>query len=145
MRFRRTRPRYTPNLDITPLVDAMFILLIFTLTTMTFAQNQQSSAKEAIIDIELAKSSTAPDASPAEALTVLINASGNYYLSDSAHPLSGQDLQLAISEKLLSTPALAINVKADHRATHGQVVSALDLLKSLNIQHVNLVIELTSP
>jgi len=123
----------------------MFILLIFTLTTMTFAQSQQSSAKEAIIDIELAKSSTAPDPNTTEALTVLINASGNYYLADSPLPLSKQDLQLAISEQLLSAPALAINIKADHRATHGQVVSALDLLKSLNIQHVNLVIELTEP
>lgn len=144
MIFRTPSNSIGPALDITPLIDVVFLLLVFMLLTMTFAQNNKSDVEEAVIDIELAKSSTTSTPNPPEALTLLIDENGRIYRPDAPLANSSEELRLYISEKLLHTPDLNVNVKADHRAQHGQVIDALDILKELGIRHVNLVIEKTS-
>ena len=59
-------------------------------------------------------------------------------------PISKEEIRLFISGKLLSSPNLFVNVKADHRVQHGQVINVLDMLKEIGISQVNLVIEKTS-
>lgn len=107
---------------------------------MTFSQ-EKTEVEEAIIDIELAQSSTTQEQKPIETLTLLIDEKGTLYQSDAPAPKTKDDLKLYLSEKLLSTPDMHVNVKADHRAKHGQVIHALDILKEVGIQRVHLVIE----
>lgn len=140
MNLPRPNSRFSPNLDITPLIDVVFLLLVFLLLTMTFSE-EKNEVEEAIIDIELARSSTTQTPTPTEAITLLIDEKGALYQSDAALPKTHDDIRLYIAEKLLTSPDLNVNVKADHRTQHGQVVDALDLLKELGIKHVNLVIE----
>lgn len=140
MNLPRQPSRFSPNLDITPLIDVVFLLLVFLLLTMTFSE-EKTEVEEAIIDIELARSSTAQAQKPKASITLLVDEKGAIYQSDAALPKSHDDLRLYISEKLLAEPDLHVNVKADHRATHGQVIDTLDLLKDMGIAHVNLVIE----
>lgn len=142
MKIKRTRPKFAPNLDITPLLDVVFLLLVFLLVTMTFNQTPPNPTEEAIIDIELAKASSIQSDKPQETLTVLVNEVGNLFLGNDPVVQTPDSLKLLLAEKLVETPNIIVNVRADHRASHGQVVDALDLLKSLNIEHVNLVIEL---
>jgi biopolymer transport protein ExbD len=140
MQLTRNKSRYSPSLDITPLIDVVFLLLVFLLLTMTFSEDK-TEVEEAIIDIELAQSSTTPEQKPVEALTLLIDEKGTLYQSDAPTPKTQEDLKLYLSEKLLKTPDMLVNVKADHRAKHGQVIHALDILKELGIKRVHLVIE----
>lgn len=140
MQLTRNRSKTSPTLDITPLIDVVFLLLVFLLLTMTFSQDK-SEVEEAIIDIELAQSSTTQETPPTETLTLLIDENGTLYRSDAPTAKTKEDIKLYLSEKLLSTPELNVSVKADHRAQHGQVIDALDLLKELGIKRVNLVIE----
>ncbi len=130
-----------PNLDITPLIDVVFLLLVFMLLTMTFTQNNKSDTEEAIIDIQLAKSSTATKPNPSEAITLLIDENGNIFPSDSVLPVTKEEVRLFLSKKRLSAPDLFINIKADHRVQHGQVIDVLDMIKEIGINQVNLVIE----
>lgn len=140
MNLPRPENRYTPNLDITPLIDVVFLLLVFLLMTMTFTE-EKPIIEEAIIDIELAKSSTTETPTPNQSVTLLINEKGELYRAEDAIPRAQDEIKLYLSEKLLSDPDLSVSVKADHRAEHGQVIDALDMLKSLGIKRVNLVIE----
>ncbi len=142
MKIKRTRPKYAPNLDITPLLDVVFLLLVFLLVTMTFNQTPPNPTEEAIIDIELAKASSIESEKPQETMTLLVNEEGKLFMEQDTTPYTSESLKLALAEKLVGSPNLAVNVRADHRATHGQVVAALDTLKALHIEHVNLVIEL---
>ena len=142
MKIKRNRKKYEPNLDITSLIDVVFLLLVFLLVTMTFNHTPPDPTEEAIIDIELASAASVESEKPQETLTVLVSEDGRIYLENDAVPHAHEELKLLLTEKLITSPTLAVNVRADHRATHGQVVSALDLLKSLKISHVNLVIEL---
>ncbi|MBQ9394609.1 MAG: biopolymer transporter ExbD [Proteobacteria bacterium] len=140
MNLPRPTTRYAPNLDITPLIDVVFLLLVFLLLTMTFTE-EKPDIEEAIIDIELAKSSTTETPTPPQSVTLLVNERGELYQADDAVPKTQDELKLYLAEKLLTAPDLNVSVKADHRAKHGQVIDALDLLKSLGIKRVNLVIE----
>ncbi|MBQ1925798.1 MAG: biopolymer transporter ExbD [Proteobacteria bacterium] len=140
MNLTRSQASHKPTLDITPLIDVVFLLLVFLLLTMTFTE-EKPDLEEAIIDIELAKSSTTETPNPAENITLLIDEKGSLYRSDSAIAQTTDDLKLYLAEKLLASPDMTINVKSDHRTRHGQVIEALDLLKSLGIKRVNLVIE----
>jgi biopolymer transport protein ExbD len=142
MNLAHSRSRFIPGLDITPLIDVVFILLVFLLLTMTFSEDK-TEVEEAIIDIELAKSSTTQTPTPPASITLLIDESGSLYQSDAPAPKTQDELKLYLAEKLLAAPDLNVNVKADHRARHGQVISALDMLKELGIQRVHLVIEKT--
>ena len=144
MNFTRPQARYKASLDITPLIDVVFLLLVFLLLTMTFTE-ERPEIEEAIINIELAKSSTTQDPTPTDAITLLIDEKGTLYQADAAIPKTRDELKLYLSEQLLSKPKLSVNVKADHRAKHGQVIDALDMLKELGIQQVHLVIEKQKP
>ena len=144
MKLARPEARHIPGMDITPLIDVVFLLLVFLLLTMTFTEDRPE-VEEAIIDIELAKSSTTQDPPPTEAITLLIDEKGSLYQADAAIPKTRDELKLYLAEQLLSKPKLSVNVKADHRAKHGQVIDALDMLKELGIQHVHLVIEKQKP
>ena len=144
MIFQPQQKKYEPNLDITPLIDVVFLLLVFMLLTMTFTQNNKSDTEEAIIDIQLAKSSTATKPNPTEAITLLIDENGSIYRSDAPLPQTKEEMRLFLSEKHLASPDLFINVKADHRVQHGLVIDVLDMLKDIGINQVNLVIEKTT-
>lgn len=142
MKLKRKAQRYQPNLDITSLIDVVFLLLVFLLVTMTFDKTPPEPTQEAIIEVELATASNITDEAPVETLALLVLEDGKMYIDGDPLLYSLETLGLRIAEERLSKPNLAVNVRADHRATHGDVVAALDLLKSLNIERVNLVIEL---
>ena len=51
MNFTRPQARYKASLDITPLIDVVFLLLVFLLLTMTFTE-ERPEIEEAIINID---------------------------------------------------------------------------------------------
>lgn len=140
MNFKPKKPRSSPSLDITPLIDVVFLLLVFLLLTMTFTQDK-TEVEETIIDIELAKSSHTESRIPPETVTLLIDEAGSLYQSDAPTRRTPEEIKLYLSEQLLAHPDISVNIKADHRTKHGDVVRALDIVKSLGIQRVQLIIE----
>ena len=140
MQFGRAKIRYTPSLDITPLIDVVFLLLVFLLLTMTFSQDK-SRVEEAIIEIELAQSSTHADPTPKASVQITIDENGRIYHGESAVAQTDESLKLYLSESYVAHPELSVNIRADKRARHGDIVRALDIVKGLGINHVQLVIE----
>lgn len=136
----RTRGRYSPSLDITPLIDVVFLLLVFLLLTMTFSDDK-SQVEEAIIEIELANASEHAEPSKAATEVVLVDENGRLYRMGSAVAQTQEELRLHLSEAYLSHPDLVVQIKSDKRTPHGDVVKAIDVVKSLGIQSVQLVIE----
>lgn len=141
MQFKQKRTRFLPSLDITPLIDVVFLLLVFLLLTMTFSQENKDHVQEAVIDIELAQSSTHDDENVPETIALLIDETGALYQSDQPLQRSTDEIRLFLSDKLLANPDLSVNIKADKRTRHGDVIKALDLVKSLGIKRVQLIIE----
>lgn len=140
MQFGRVKSRYAPSLDITPLIDVVFLLLVFLLLTMTFSKDE-SRVEEAIIEIELAQSSSYADPTPKTSLQITIDGDGRIYHGESAVAQTEETLRLYLSESYVAHPDLSVNIRADKRARHGDIVRVLDIVKSLGINSVQLVIE----
>ncbi|MDX9723784.1 MAG: biopolymer transporter ExbD [Myxococcota bacterium] len=145
MNFRVERKRrFESVLDITPLIDCMFLLLIFFLLSTTFARptpSQESEEEsEAVIDVQLARSKSGASSEAARSVDVFLDDAGLLYV-DGQQPVKPNELKQKLSDLLAAEQPPLVNLRADRRASHGSVVEALDLIKDAGIETVNIVIE----
>ncbi|WP_428036284.1 ExbD/TolR family protein [Amphritea sp.] len=117
------------TLNLTPLIDIVFLLLVFFMLTAHFVDEKQ---------IEL----TLPEAASAEAMTevepvvVSIDPSGSFYInSEVVHgQLLEQRLQLLFSDN----PDRLLRIKADSQVSFDKVVTLLDIARLLHISHLEI-------
>jgi biopolymer transport protein ExbD len=130
---RKTR-REDANLELTPLIDVVFLLLIFFLITTTFSKSQ-----EAEIPISLPEAVSGEQASASGKVVLFITEEG-------AVELRGDDTLVGetVAEKLADLhgrqPDADVVLKGDKGASHGKVIEVLDQLKQTGFKKVNLVI-----
>ncbi len=119
--FGAHNKRKKPSINITPLIDVMFLLLIFFMVSSTFREHLG-------IDIELprAESATEQQQGPHE---VLVDATGQYYLDQEAMDLP--ELETALRALLEADPEAAIVLRSDEGATFQQGVAVLDLTRKI--------------
>lgn len=107
------------DLNITPLIDIVFILLIFFAVSSTFVRDMQ-------IDLERPEAQTSFDA-PSTALRVYIDRDGTYYVDEQI--VRPWMLQTTIRRALEHTPGKRVLVVADRRTPSEQLISAVDQSK----------------
>jgi len=129
--FRRNNSEEV-SVNLTPLIDVVFLLLIFFMVSTTFT-------KETHIDLELPTSSSTATNQDNLTLEIIVNASGGFVVNGQALVQSNLEslkraLQIEISE--LEDPSLII--VADGKAPHQSVVYALDAAGQLGLQKVRM-------
>ena len=117
----------TPAIELTPIVDMVFLLLIFFLVATTFHQTE----RELAIELPEAASST-PISVALRELVVNIDASGAVVVS--GRPLEVDALQELVREAVAANPEQKVAVRADQRAEWSSVVRALDAVRSGGVQ-----------
>lgn len=126
-----------PQLNLTPLLDVVFLLLIFFMVTTTFQ-------KESQLQIRIPEAAEAPQAAEVERLELIIDAEGNYYLGQqevvNTRP---ETLKSAIIKAIGESRELPVVIRADARTPHQSVVTAMDVLGQLGF--VNLSIATIRP
>ena len=140
MKFSRS-PQEEVTINLTPLIDIVFLLLIFFMVSTTFS-------KESQLRIRL------PDASPdAEVeqrpsrLVVAITASGDYSIrgpneSTGLHLLSrersvlAQAMAKAKAKAAQGTDDLVVVIRADRKTPHEAVVRAMDVARKLGLVRI---------
>ena len=111
------------EINVTPLVDIMLVLLIIFMLTAHLL------AKQAIeIELPRASQSTAP---PPTTLAIALKADGAIFLND--QPTTPAALRDAIKAAVAKDPKTQAIVAGDKRVSHGRVVWVLDLVKSLGV------------
>jgi biopolymer transport protein ExbD len=115
----QTNLRKKVHIDITPLVDVVFLLLIFFMVTSTFLELPGIK-----LILPSAKTST-PQA--VRELTVMVNADGELYLNN--RPLEWSQLEAKLKSALKHSPSRTLNIKADRSVPHGKVVSIMDIAR----------------
>lgn len=126
-----------PNLNITPLIDVVFLLLIFFMVTTTFQ-------KEAQLRIEIPKAEQQPTATEPETLEIIIDAQGRYFLGQQEVVNTKREtLKAAITRAVDDNRELPVVIRADARTPHQSVVTAMDVLSQLGF--ANLSIATTRP
>ena len=111
------------EINVTPLVDIMLVLLIIFMLTAHLI------AKQAI-EIELPRASQSTSL-PLTTLAIALKASGEIFLND--RPVTPEALRAAIKESVARDPKTQAIVAGDKRVSHGRVVWILDTVKSLGI------------
>jgi len=126
--YRRTAN--VPNL--TPLIDIVFLLLIFFMLTSHFV-------REDVQYIELPESATGEINQPDEKIEVLIRKNGEYVFE-------GQTVDITVFEselrnKLASSKHKIVSIKGDRAANLGNIVELIDLLRKAGASGVDIVTE----
>ena len=131
MKFK-TRRDEDLSVGLTPLIDVIFILLIFFMVTTTFDRSSELK-----IDLPEAKS----DASPSQdiSLEVAIDAQGNFFINRvkviSTQPKA---LFLAISKAAGNDKTIPVVIKADANTPHQAVVTAMDTVGRLGLRRMSI-------
>ena len=124
----RARRRAAVDINMTPLIDIVFILLIFFLMTSTFIQD--SGFK---VDLPSASAENADEIF--DALTVQITSRGEIVLQGTTTDSDGLAGELTKLKAQLESEnrAATLMVQADQDAPHGVVVEVLDTARAVGL------------
>ena len=120
-------PPKRARIEILPLIDCMFLLLVF------FVYSMMTMTQPRGISVNLPRASTA-SAIPEEPLSISITDTDEIYLDKDR--VSLDELKARLAAKRAADPSLKVLIKGDTLARHGAVVKVLDLLRTLSIERV---------
>ena len=132
MRFQ-TRSRDDVQLDMTPLVDVVFLLLIFFMLSTSLSVNPG-------IKIDLPKSSAEQIKKKKTTLRVAIEAGGRIYLEGKKLSLPQLREKFQVVGKEQGDDALVV-IEADKKVYHGLVVKVMDAAKSAGLNKLAIATE----
>lgn len=115
----QVRPRRQAAINITSLIDVIFMLLLFFMITSTFLEQPG-------IQLELPAAKTAAVTEPQE-YVLSVERSGRLFLN--RRMLKLEDLEAEIRKVLPGMKAGSLVLKADQEVAHGLVVRIMDLAK----------------
>lgn len=119
MQFRR-QSREEDSINLTPLIDVVFLLLIFFMVSTTFT-------KETHLEIDLPEAVGEAANSETDPLEIIINAAGDYALNGkSLVNNTAATLRSALTELSEGDTSRALIITADANAPHQYVVRAMD-------------------
>jgi len=133
VKFRR-KARENVDIGLAPLIDVVFILLLFFVVTTTFTRETQLQ-----VDLPEAASGTPPQATESKQLEVLIDVEGHFSLN--GNPLIRHDLgtlMAALSKESGGDTSLPMVISADGKAPHQAVVTAMDAAGKLGFSHLRI-------
>ncbi len=125
MNFRSDR-KQLPDLNLTPLIDVVFLLLIFFMVSTTFD-------KESRIKIELPQAATQDERDKQDTvLDITIDASGRFYVNQNEVINTELDtLMRAIGKAVKERRDLPVIISADANTPHHAVIRAMDAASQL--------------
>jgi len=122
------------EINVTPLVDIMLVLLIIFMLTAHLI------AKQAI-EVELPRAANSTTLKPTT-LAITLTKEGALYLDDK--PITAQGLKDAVAASVAKDPKTQAVISGDKSVSHGRVVWVLDLVKSLGVTSFAIQIDPTN-
>ena len=122
------REREETSVNLTPLIDVVFLLLIFFMVSTTFR-------KETDFDIELPEAVTESAPTEQQRLQVSIDKNGHYFVNEQA--LLGNDIETlksALIEVAGNNRKLPFVIRADAATAHQAVVRVMDAAGQLGFK-----------
>jgi len=130
MRLRK-KESSVQDIDISPLIDMVFILLIFFMVSTTFVKDMQ-------LDIDRPQASTQTAAST-KAIRVFIDNSGEVYLN--SEPVRLWVLQSLLKDELNQSSQKSVLVVTDTQVPAGKLIEVVDQCKLAGAKDVGVATE----
>ena len=114
-----------PELNLIPLIDVIFVLIVFFVATTTF--NQRSTMK-----LQLPTAQAVAKQDPGEPLNLIVDSQGRYFIGDNEVLRTDvQSLKEAIVAVAGQDRSMPVMLRADARTPHQSVITAMDALGQL--------------
>jgi biopolymer transport protein ExbD len=130
--------REHPDLEITPLIDIVFLLLIFFLVTTSFSQASGGERDESEIPVQLPEAATGEGGSTSDRMVLYVQEDGSVELRGDVE-LRGSDLSEKLADLHERHPEMRMLLKGDEQSSHGRLIDVLDQLRASGFRNVNLV------
>ena len=118
------------DINVTPLVDVMLVLLIIMMLVAPMLQQG--------VQVTLPKATNTTDKPEQSGQTVLaISKNKDFYLN--AKPVPEQDLARRVSELLENKIEKVVVIRADEEVEYGAVMAAMDQLRQAGIEDIGLI------
>ncbi|MEM7084281.1 MAG: biopolymer transporter ExbD [Pseudomonadota bacterium] len=119
----------TADIDITPLLDVVFILLIFFIVTATFVRER---------GLDLRKADESPSATPTIAPTIVIDIGPNNEIFVNQRVTDIRRLSASIRRWHSEHPQAVVVIAADKKARTHTLVSVMDASREANVLDISL-------
>lgn len=122
MNFRRNSKDHTPDLNMTPLVDVVLLLVLFFMVTAQFSV--LPGLKLVLPGIE---PNSRANVQAGERLEITVTADGDIYFEDQITTM--KNLPLHLERTGTAGSEVVIVVKADRSVPYGQIIKIMDTLR----------------
>jgi biopolymer transport protein ExbD len=120
----------TAAIDLTPLIDVTFQLLIFFMLTATFNN-------DAAFKVKLPKATANDPATEQKAIVVEISEDGRFEVDKKV--VDERELQTRLCMAAKEAQISTVNIKADQNTKHEKVVQAMDVAKACGIEKLGIL------
>ena len=134
MAVRDEGSKVNSNINVTPMVDVMLVLLIIFMVITPMVQNK--------VNVNLAKTTDAdqmPDAEKEDAVVVAITRDNHVYLG--ANQIDVDSLGGKVADMLQNKTNKLIYLRADARSQYGKVEDAIDSVRTAGVDQIGLLTE----
>lgn len=132
-----THGRALSEINVTPLVDVILVLLIiFMVTAPLLSQG---------LDIQLPEAAAPALERTEQDVIMTIDKQGKIYLQNDPTPYRLEDLETKIAAVFERREKKEILIRADREALYGMVVKAISLVKKAGIERVGMITEEEKP
>ncbi len=122
------------NINVTPMVDVMLVLLIIFMVITPMLNNKVN------VDLPTATAAVVmDDANKEDAVTIAVTRDGKIFLG--GDQVSTDDMGAKISAKLENKTSKEVFLRADNRALYGKVMDAIDGIRSAGVSQLGLLTE----
>ena len=131
---REEGKKVNSNINVTPMVDVMLVLLIIFMVITPMLNNK--------VNVDLPKADAAQvmeDANKEDAVIVAVTRDGRTFLG--GDQVTIDDLGSKISAKLENKTSKEVFMRADTRANYGKVMDAVDGIRSAGVSQLGLLTE----
>ena len=132
--LRNEGAKISSDINVTPMVDVMLVLLIIFMVVTPMLQHG--------VSVDLAKVNSPeqmPDADKEDALLVSVTRDGQVYFG--SDQISVDNLTNKVKDRLANKPDKRVYVKADMRARFGGVVQVVDAVRAVGVDDLGLLTE----
>ncbi|MGD0788545.1 MAG: biopolymer transporter ExbD [Terracidiphilus sp.] len=129
---RNEGSKVNSNINVTPMVDVMLVLLIIFMVITPMLQNKVQIDMASVVN-----PTNMPDADKEDAIVVAITRDGGVFLGQ--NKVAVDQLGVLVRDKLSDKPSKTIYVRADARAQYKAVEDAIDAVRTAGVDDVGLL------
>ena len=127
MRRRKVRAEDDSQIDMTPMLDVVFIMLIFFIVTTSFV-------RESGLEVDRPSAATATEQTKA-GIFVAIKDTGEIYID--SHQVDQQRVRANLERLIASQGEVGLVIQADKDTRHGVVVAVMDSAREAGIKQIS--------